>query len=63
MLSATFVASTRSHTREQEPQRILTLEEFMRQPRTDVEIATYHAILAELRRFGWVDDKLSVVGP
>jgi hypothetical protein len=45
------------------PQRIMSLEEFMRRPRTDQEIASYHGCLAALKRMGLVDDALNIIEP
>ena len=63
MPSRSFVASTRAPRKRSEPQRLLTLEEFTQQPRTEEEIATYHAILGGLQRIGALDDDLNVVRP
>jgi hypothetical protein len=39
----------------------MSFEEFMRQPRTDLKIASYHGCLAALQRVGLVDEDLRVV--
>lgn len=43
------------------PSRIVTFEEFMRQPRTPLEVEGYHGCLAALQRMGMVDDALNVI--
>jgi len=43
------------------PQRIVTFEEFMRTPRTALEVESYHVCLAGLQRMGMVDAELNVI--
>lgn len=41
--------------------RIVSLDEFTRQPRTEAELETYRRILSDLQRLGCVDAELNVV--
>ena len=43
------------------PARILSFEEFMRQPRTPQQIETYHRVVAAMQRLGMVDEESNVI--
>jgi hypothetical protein len=43
--------------------RIVTFEQFMRTPRTPLEVESYHVLLAQLQRMGMVDKNLNILRP
>jgi hypothetical protein len=47
--------------RKPKPKRIVTFEEFMRSPRTSLEVESHHVLLAELQHLGAVDADLNVI--
>jgi hypothetical protein len=42
-------------------ERIMSFEDFMRPPRSDLEIPSYHRCLAALKRIGMVREDLTIV--